>query len=446
VHNDITPCRSESRLNFEPAARRFRPDAERLTALGYEAIAHVPVLFSWDGRYLREYNWFLRERARLRWPPGREPERQRVLGRRISYPCYKTLAKIADNLVNFLGWLRQTGHDWRSVKFEPHLREYGDDQACGRWSRDGLGLDPGTVNDRIDSVTEFLSWAGHRNLRDQFEFPAISYRRRFSTGTSSTAGVRNGTRRAGKRRRKPMNLRLPELSELRSWLADVRRKRGYVKALTCRTILATGIRRLEASLLPLDFLPMLRSEWQVSSAGTVQFLLTDGTKFGKHRYVTIPLSLAEELHLYRVTERVQSLKKWIKNNPKDATTNKPRTLFLGDYDGTPISSATIYDTWTSARIYRGWSPHLGRHTWACYTLLDHLKLEAEREGMAIGSVPVTWIESRTSTLISLFVQPALGHLDEQTTKIYLQWLYAQFALPGTFNAWHSFLEADSDEQ
>jgi len=166
-------------------------------------------------------------------------------------------------------------------------------------------------------------------------------------------------------------------------------------------------------------------------------MLTEGTKGGKSRLVTIPLALAEEVHRYRTGKRLWALAKWIKSNPGSP---KPTRLFLGSYDGSPLSSSTIYNAWTSTRIFKGWRPHHGRHTWACYELLEALKQEAKTAGLAPAAVPVTWLESAAKTLIGIVIQPNLGHVDEETTKTYLQWLRFQLAMPAAYNEWHDFLE------
>jgi hypothetical protein len=40
-----------------------------LKKLGFETVAHVPVLFDSNSRYCREFNRYLRERATLEWVP-----------------------------------------------------------------------------------------------------------------------------------------------------------------------------------------------------------------------------------------------------------------------------------------------------------------------------------------------------------------------------------------
>jgi hypothetical protein len=51
-------------------AKVFHPDPERLAARGYKAFAEVPNVFDSSGKYCREHNRYLRERARLEWHPS----------------------------------------------------------------------------------------------------------------------------------------------------------------------------------------------------------------------------------------------------------------------------------------------------------------------------------------------------------------------------------------
>ena len=346
-----------------------------------------------------------------------------------------------------MAWLESRHLDSRKVNFDPHLLEYAEDMKCGNWSRErragkaGRPLAPSTINGRMDYAVDFLLWAASKELRDPFPVPTRSYSYSFATGTYTHASTKQGRVHAGRRRPDPINLRLPGMEELHSWIAEVERRKGYTKGLACRTILGSGIRRAEGAELPLTFLPMRRADWNVGPDGRVRFLLTDGTKGGKSRIVTIPLRLAEEIHRYRLTKRVWALAKWIKANPGEP---KPARLFLGAYDGTPISAATIYDAWTVAGPFEGWSPHLGRHTWACYELLDALKSEATTAGFGPASVPVTWLESAAKTLMSIVITPNLGHVDERTTNTYLQWLRFQLTMPAAYSAWHEFLSAGND--
>jgi hypothetical protein len=74
-------------------AKVFFPDSKKLKRLGFESVAHVPVIFDGDHRYCCEYNRYLRERATLDWSPK---------GDASDYPRPKTLAVIAHHLANWI--------------------------------------------------------------------------------------------------------------------------------------------------------------------------------------------------------------------------------------------------------------------------------------------------------------------------------------------------------
>jgi hypothetical protein len=138
-------------------AKVFRPNPERLKALGYARLAHVPVLFDATHRYCREYNWYLRDRA-------------------------------------------TRGLDWTEITYDDIIR-YQDDQADGSWSTDGRRLGSGTINHRADEATNFLRWAAFHKLRPPIEVKAVTSHRIVTSSASSKRGVAFRKARAGRSRR-----------------------------------------------------------------------------------------------------------------------------------------------------------------------------------------------------------------------------------------------------
>jgi hypothetical protein len=123
-------------------AKVFFPDRGRLAAKGYAAVAHVPVLFGTDGRYLREHNRYLRERARLEWHPGAGGDILRA----------RTLSNIADRLKNFAMWCAARSVDWRTVTYA-RILDYQSEQIDGKWSALGGKLLPSSpLPDAADIV------------------------------------------------------------------------------------------------------------------------------------------------------------------------------------------------------------------------------------------------------------------------------------------------------
>jgi len=364
------------------------------------------------------------------------------MGKILRYPRPRSLKKIADNLVVLLKWLESKNYDSSTIDYDPHLREYARDQAAGMSLQFPRPLKKGTIEKRLDHAVDFLLWSGARQLRAKPKIPMQHFHRNFDTGQNSRPTAKAGQSRAGRARANPVDLRLPSFAELRKWDAIIRLNQPYEKHLACRTILGTAIRLLEAECLPVDFVPMNPEHWHIEN-GQVSFMLTEGTKGGRHRLISMPLDLCTRLHRYRLRERVEALTKWIGRHPSQA---KPRALFLGSYNGAPLSSQTIRTAFSSHRIYPGWSPHLARHTWACYELLALLSNAVPTHLAASGSVPITWVESQARTLISLIVQPQLGHIDEKTTNIYVRWLAMQLSLPSIFSNWHAALDTPDEQE
>jgi hypothetical protein len=203
---------------------RFEPDAVQLRNLGYSSIAHVPVLFGSDGSYLRVVNRYLRERATLQWPDTYEPDAAIAMGKVLRYPLSKSLKKFADNLVILLKWMESKNYDWSTVDYDPHLREFANDQAAGLSLQFQHPLKKRTIEQRLDHAIDFLLWSAARQLRPKPKIPMQRYHREFNSGRNSRPTAAAGQTRAGRVRADPIDLRLPTMNELRIWDEAVRLK------------------------------------------------------------------------------------------------------------------------------------------------------------------------------------------------------------------------------
>jgi integrase len=415
----------------------FRPDLGRLKALGFRSVAYVPVLFHKSGEYARAFNHYLRARALAEWPE----EDLSVLDA-PHYPASLTLAHLANDLCNFVQFVEDDAvHlDWRSIKFDPDLLLYRDLQLEGRWSaratdKRPVPLSDGTVRRRLITATDCLVFAAAKGYREAFVAPARRAVRTFVTERSIRTGARIRRHQAFNVRQKPIDLRIPTKEELHDWLQGIETQSGYTKALAAKTTLKLALRRNECAQMRVTILPLDQSGWRASGDNLV-VRLANGTKFGKERSIVMPISLAQELDQYRNGRRLKALAKWLKRNPGQP---KPETLFLGEYDGAPLSTETIYEAWTRKRIFAGWSPHLARHTWACYTLLDCIRSSAKQVGVAVENLPASWVQSTFEAAMLLTIQPQLGHVSRQTTRAYLTWVNMHFVMPVIYEPWHEFL-------
>ena len=434
------------------------PSEPQLEESGFASIAHVPILFGSDWRYLRSANRYLRERALLEWIPNANLEPVTGSFNRKKYPTTRTLGNIVGQLCNFLEWVEWRGKDWEKLDYtEGVVKGYQADMLAGRWSASAKGLSAGTVNGRVGEACSFLRWAAARRLRGPFTVISGQVDKRVESGTSSVGHFSRSIEvRAGAVRPDPKTLRIPTEEQVIQWLKDVRILRGPTKALMCGLILETGIRLQEAVQWRMDTLPLDKREW-VCIGDKVQVTISFGTKGAKRypgslegprRVISIPLSLAKKLDAYRSFQRVILLGKWVKSAKTKEEYRlrrqqpQPDQLFLSDFTGRPFSAQALYDGWKNVPSlpYKEWSPHLGRHFWACKELLNSQQEKVLSIGRQLDQFPDDWITSQAMTDIQLIIRPQLGHISAETSQCYLQWLHGAVSLTKYTREYHDFLD------
>lgn len=429
----------------------FRPDGVLLKQKGFGSVAHVPVIFDGNWRYHAEASRYLRERAT---PTMADVECGAM--RTSRRPTNASLNTFAAQITNFLEWCAARGKDWKKIDYDRDIvAGYEHEMATGSFTADGSPLENSTINQRVDAVCSLLIWASKKGLREPFALPTLtrSYVQRDSTSTH--ARVIESTVRANKRRLKPKNLRVPTDEEIRKWFNSVRIRYGRTKALMVELVLQTGIRRQEAVEWGIETLPADRSKWRVSPIAATKVIVTieHGTKgpktltnngeVGPPRNIVVPMSLADRLWHYMEFERPKLLKMYIKSGKtkseqEERRRNPPRQLFLSDFTGVPVSAQKFYEAWSSAPTlpFSGWSPHLGRHYWACKTLLLELeRMRKQANEVLKSSLPVTWITGSATDILQLTIQPQLGHMDKKTTEMYLTWVRDVYDIIELHNAY-----------
>lgn len=429
----------------------FRPNKELLRKKGFGSIAHVPVIFDGDWKYHREASRYLRERA---IPTLADVESGAI--RTSRRPTHSSLNTFAAQLANFLEWCAARGKDWKTLDYDQGITDgYEKEMALGSFTADGRPLENSTINQRVDTACAFLIWASKKELREPFDVPTVTRSYVQHTASSTHTRVVAHTSRVNKRRLNPKNLRIPTDEEIRAWLNSLRIRFGRTKALMAELVLHTGIRRQEAVEWQIDTLPVDRSKWQVSpiSADKVTVTIEHGTKgaktlrgnyeVGPPRRIVVPMTLADRLWHYLEYERPRLLKTYIKSGKTKAEQearrrNPPTVLFLSDFTGAPVSAQKFYDAWVNAPSlpFEGWSPHPGRHYWACKTLLIELERMRKQANLMSGSgMPITWITGSATDIIQLIIQPQLGHMDKKTTDMYLGWIREVYDIVELHNAY-----------
>ena len=327
----------------------FRRDREFLARHGFDAVAHVPFLLNGDLSYADEANRFLRERALLDWHPNNRSGEPTA---KVRTPAENTIFALARDLENFLSYVDINESDWRSLDYLQILRTYQADQLSGAWSERGEPLAPATINRRVGTVCEFLSWAGDRGLRPSFRVMGSRSTVRDRSGTATANRYRDVVGRAGRVRERVERLRIPTVAEIDAWLGEVEARRGKAKALVCRTILETGMRLEEVALLRADQLPDPDSVLPGYPArmdicyGTKGFRqVGDSEKKGKARTLRFGVTFLHVLDDYRRLRRARALAAFRRTHPSEKL---PQVLFLAD-DGAPLTKKVIYNAWNSLR-------------------------------------------------------------------------------------------------
>jgi integrase len=410
----------------------FWPCEDAMRKAGFGGIAKVPSIFSEQWKYQKEASWYLRERA-----CGEAFEIRRSVRR---FPKPNSLETYARALTDFLEWCDWVNCKWQDVEYKRDLVDrYQEHMLTGAWSVRESSLKPRTVNLRVDEACHFLRWAAHKELRTPFAVTTYHTSRNYG-GASATGESYDVASRTGRVRPDPISLRIPIEQEVQRWLNYIRLKKGATKALMCELIIETGIREQECAQWR-TFTLTASKPGLSNDNGYVSVTIEYGAKgqsrrnsrgdvVGPSRNISVPFALAERLHEYAGAARTKSRTKYVnaaKSSPERRRRQLEREdrLFLSEYDGRPITADTLYKAWANVpaeyKPYSEWSPHLGRHYWACMALWDAF---LERESMlAQGVVPASdWVTAGATSDLLLLIKPQLGHADEKTTQAYLVWL------------------------
>lgn len=421
----------------------FFPTEEGLIAEGFRSYLGIPCVFGPNWVYQDDVSRYLRERALRVY----KPVNTRNTKKRLSPKSMSTLGQALCNALEYFD-LRKLDVD--EITYETHILDgYQAEMENGTFSVDMRKLKERTVTQRVDEFCNYVQWRHAKGLRSEFYVPTVTKSVPLSETKNSHGhrATRSTQSRVGKRRADPINLRLPTEAEKDKWLKGVRIKKGATKHLMCELIIESAIRRLECVEWRIDTLPTEKSKWQVKGA-RVTIKLTEGTKGEAHRFITLPVKIARRLYEYRTRVRPQLIKQWIAAATTSAAkewrkANQPHRLFLSEYTLEPISYGSLYDAWKNSGYlpYEDWSPHLGRHYWACKQLLTELHRLAKQKGYVRRSdIPLDWITGNAESIITMVIQRQLGHIDAGTTQSYLLWAAEEFIATDLGNAYPSALE------
>lgn len=411
----------------------FQPNSERIKKLGFASVAHVPVIFDSRQRYCREYNRYLRERAELDWRPSLSVRDR---------PRPRTLRIMAENLSNWIQWCEARKLDWQNINY-PDVLRYQDEQDSGKWSFDGEPLARGTSNRRADNATHFLRWAAERGLRGEFRINLVE-ETKVIAGRMRTVTVRPGRLKEAYAESKIDAFNLPAPSEVREWLQAVHKQRGTAKYFACRFILETGVRIGEVEHFPASDWPKAEKIEEAAYRGDffVAADLRHGTKGGRPRTIRVPIDLARAVRAWIDGPRNKYVFQFFKRDGK-----RTDLLFVSDatgYAGIPIRRHTIGDCFSEVNPRpKVWSPHKGRHAFACFFVLHALEAEARAHRSTVAVMGLEWVHTRGQEWLRM-LQRQFGHADENTTQIYLRWLKTAVNLAEMASGWSQYLLGGQD--
>ncbi|MDH2310868.1 site-specific integrase [Methylobacterium brachiatum] len=360
---------------------------------------------------------------------------------------------MAYSIANFIDWCEARHVAWEEITYD-QVVAYQNEQMHGTWSSGKKRkLKPETANARADEATHFLRWAAAANLRRPFGVRTISKTRKVRTGTAFSTGQAVISVRAERARQEhgsPMStlIFLPKAEEVRDWLRRVKAQRGYAKALACRLIIETGLRKHELVALTTAQVPDVETLGYLQAEGRdVAPICVTVTKGLRARTIQVPLPLAVEIRNWIDTRRLTLAHRYNRRNRNSNMTASDR-LFLSDargYEGTVIENHTIYRCFYEVKPRpRKWSPHFARHTFACYYLLHALEGEAKAANAAFRDLGADWVQSRGRFWLNM-LRRQLGHVSQDTTDLYLRWLATATGISQVAVSWHLFLEGADDE-
>ncbi len=440
------------------------PNAPDLISAGFPSLAHVPYLIGEDAFYPAEANRYLRARAMCEWGL-RIGTGGPAIESRKKFLTPPTCMAIARRLAAFLNWCQSTGRDWKTIDYSTDVMQWQIGLQLGNSSASGKALIPATVNALISECCFFLTWASEipsasgSKIRSPILIPVYSDRSaRTNRGRSkgSRASV-DSIVRVGSIRQRPSELLIPSPKEVGPWIHAMR-IRYPVKSLMAELIIETGMRISEVNQLHLNDLPS-RDRWpKILRAGFLPMKIRYGIKGSKispnsmesvnPREVLVPIELADRIDHYRSTTRPMQLARWVRSAATKSERSqrerkeKPTRLWLSEYSQQPFANQQFYAAWTNtAGCPDGWHPHVGREYFAVETIVKYVREHYQAYSYK-GTPELSWLQGAMRDQVRLLLSPLLGHIDDDTTMIYLRAVHLrlleEFGHPAL--RWQSFCD------
>lgn len=431
---------------------------------GYSSVAHVPLLMNEDGSYPVLVNRYLRARALMEWQPRigtnakpRDPKRD------VTLLTVKTLKGIAQRLGLFLRWVAEDKRrdplkidysgllEWQNVELTKTVKE-------------------ATANLYASEAALYLTWLSlvprgedGRPIRAPFNVPLVRREVDSHRGDSAHKQKKVVESRIGQLKPKPQDVVLPTDAAIGRWL-DLQKINSGTRALMSRVSLDSGVRISELNYMQVGDLPP-QGEWR-PVGGRVFFwihmgvkgqkVLPDSMKARRPRKISLSVKIARLVDEYRREGRELQIRRWIraagdKSEKARREGDRPTRLWLSEDTNVPVTNSAIQKAWSKswAKLRREmpsepvkWSPHSARHYFAVNLLVDCVMERIKQERLTLPSL--TWAEGIMRDEINTVIRNQLGHLSEETTRIYLQAAKLKLAerLGSPSLNWHSHQERE----
>ncbi len=447
----------------------YYPNEDSLVRAGFARVAHLPCILDSRLRYHRLASRFIQDRALGLWEPVNHGEvpRARPL-------ADKSVRGIAFALANCLEWGEIRGVDFLTAEYvQDLLGRYQHEMLKGSWSATGKGLEASTINFRVGIGTQYCTWLADKKLRGPFVIPTEIRKLPPNGGRFGAPPKRDQYEtRQGKVQVKKTRLAFPSEQDIGRWLHSAYSKPevGSTVGLMAETVLDTALREAEICGLRIDTLPWEPSEWRVASRDVPleqQMVLLDvrfgakgpqygtdhGDKIGPEKPFRIPMPLALKLHEYREKIRPKVLAKAIKKGRTLAAQQQIRDeavqLFLNPKTGRKYTTSQFYDEWRrTPGCPKGWSPHKGRHWWACQTLWKRMEQQREAWLAAVGrgleDTVRQSVHASVMSVIQIEIKSQLRHVSWETSMIYLQWVFDRLGI--AHNVHDKYLQSIADDE
>lgn len=433
------------------------PNAKLLEEAGFGKVAHVPTIFDSEPGYSRLPSQFLIDRALGVWDPkwrGARPNPQP--------PSRVSIKNFADWLSHSLEWAEVRGLDLMTADYTTILIwRYQDEMLKGIYSARHKPLSAETVNARVQTALDYQIWCADKGHREPFLIPTVTRTYVAGSATNSRSHeTKTVESRKGKVKVSARLLSFPTNEEIKAWRRRIYDQPtvGLAQRLIVDLILNTAIRREEASCWRVDTLPLDPAQWRVNNPsqpeevqqisvkikygtkGKEYYIDEFGDKVGPQGNILVPLWLAKKIHDYRNNDRLLALKMATKGVRDPAKARRileqSAHLFIHPLTGKRYTGSQIYEFWTKVDAPEHWSPHLGRHWWACQYLwqrmqeqMSLIKMVIDIDNPSVDHPLLRELRGAVLTVIQLEIKPQLRHVSSQTTEIYLQWLFNQLRIP-----------------